>query len=609
MLKTNPEHKIANLKKVKLFCKTITSLAMAGVSALTIYTEVLKIDPDEYIYGGDKFLYYFSDDYNLRQLATGEATQGYNKEFLESYKRYLEDYPKYEEEVEEESVKPMFNDTTSDDTLIDAEGDITYYIYKGFKENNWKLEYDENKRYTLGEVKNLRELELNITKKADLSWLNYCDNLYKLSLEISEDALDSLKAIKSLPNLSTFAVEVKWGDYYGIPFDQNYFGFLSSCENLSSLYVDSSYYIINNNFISDLAVKSGYMNLILHSFTSESFGNDFSKLKGVNKISFFGDKCCGVYDIVAAMDKKTFESLVASGVEFEFYTNRSGAFRVYTDGKSKWLKHDEIVAKAREIYQKIDEIVASLDITDKDTELDKFNKVMLYVLNDLQYCSVIADKLEEEDKEASKEPGTIKVYTSGRYSSELNDLVGNLCYAEGYLYGAFESGGEAVCGTYTALLCVLLREIGINSGLMSGNNHSWPLVELDGKYYYTDPTSIDAGIDVVDLDAVMSHPAYLMDPSFVFSLYFPDNMLREVKAKRNVDNIDMTLQIDQHLKQYKVKFRNRVFIISGLALTALLSALGIILSEKKIKELKKARRANQEISIFDNIDDIPRRKN
>lgn len=64
-------------------------------------------------------------------------------------------------------------------------------------------------------------------------------------------------------------------------------------------------------------------------------------------------------------------------------------------------------------------------------------------------------------------------------------------YADYILKYAFE--GTGCCSTYAGLVSMMLNEMGIDCYTLSGDNHVWNLVELDGYSYWLDATWIDTG--------------------------------------------------------------------------------------------------------------------
>ena len=54
-------------------------------------------------------------------------------------------------------------------------------------------------------------------------------------------------------------------------------------------------------------------------------------------------------------------------------------------------------------------------------------------------------------------------------------------------YGALVEG-KAVCDGYAESLQYFLQRVGINSFIVTGGNHAWNLVEIDGNWYHTDLT-------------------------------------------------------------------------------------------------------------------------
>lgn len=71
-------------------------------------------------------------------------------------------------------------------------------------------------------------------------------------------------------------------------------------------------------------------------------------------------------------------------------------------------------------------------------------------------------------------------------------------YGNNVLKYAFK--GTGCCTTYTGLVAMMLNEMDIDCYCVSGEEHIWNIVELDGKHYYLDATWIDSEYDIEYLD-------------------------------------------------------------------------------------------------------------
>lgn len=128
-----------------------------------------------------------------------------------------------------------------------------------------------------------------------------------------------------------------------------------------------------------------------------------------------------------------------------------------------YLKNNDIQYKISsndiEASKKADQIIDEI-ITDKMTDEEKIAAIVTYVSKNCKYRS---SKSEE---------------------SNYNPLETTLLEKKGVCYGI----------AYTTN--VLLRKAGIKSFQLCDTNHSWNLIDKDGKYYYIDVTNLGGGADV-----------------------------------------------------------------------------------------------------------------
>lgn len=113
-------------------------------------------------------------------------------------------------------------------------------------------------------------------------------------------------------------------------------------------------------------------------------------------------------------------------------------------------------------------------------------------------------------------------------------------------YGAAVNG-VAVCQGYSQLCYRLLKDAGISCRIISGTSrgvrHTWNIVELDGKYYYLDPTwdTELGGSDgaffmkgTSDFDEFSSKITHI--PTYDYEIIFPDYESSEFKSAYPIAN-------------------------------------------------------------------------
>ncbi len=142
---------------------------------------------------------------------------------------------------------------------------------------------------------------------------------------------------------------------------------------------------------------------------------------------------------------------------------------------------DRMNGDIKNSLQDLVDYVGDTDYTDYELEL----MVHDYLINQLDY----------DYSAASSGDTTVYPYAWNVYGG----LVSDLCVCEGY--------AEAF------MLC--LKMFGINTGVATGSVHMWNFIELDGEYYYVDPTWDDTGDDVyyryfniTYAEAESAHPFY-----------------------------------------------------------------------------------------------------
>lgn len=90
-----------------------------------------------------------------------------------------------------------------------------------------------------------------------------------------------------------------------------------------------------------------------------------------------------------------------------------------------------------------------------------------------------------------RNPSIIKASNFEKAAWAFDYIVEHVAYDYDYAnYTAYEALKEkkAVCQGIVKLYYVMAIELGLNCRIVSGGNHAWNLVELEGKWYYVDAT-------------------------------------------------------------------------------------------------------------------------
>lgn len=141
---------------------------------------------------------------------------------------------------------------------------------------------------------------------------------------------------------------------------------------------------------------------------------------------------------------------------------KNGEFRL--KAVSVLFDHSEDLALRETINKKADEILA--DIPEGLTRYGKY-----------AYLAEVVCNMTEYDYAASGEPGT-------------EQLTPKTSYPWG-VRGPFEDGA-AVCEGYSNAYTVLCERAGLFCDTVSGGDHAWNLIRLNGEYYFFDTTWMDS---------------------------------------------------------------------------------------------------------------------
>lgn len=190
--------------------------------------------------------------------------------------------------------------------------------------------------------------------------------------------------------------------------------------------------------------------------------------------------------------------------------NRSDGIK-YSDGGYKgYYSGSGGYGDRRDRYQeatkKLDEVIRSLNLDEK-SDYDKFKAVTNWIVSNVRY---------DEDNET-------------KYQHDLTGAV---------------LDGLAVCDGYAGTFYYMANAVGLNAlfedGITNSNRirHAWNLVEIDGTYYYTDPTNAYFKEDGEPGKELLPGQKYL------FSLYTPDDTTIEDTYKN--------ISEDDYLKEHSV---------------------------------------------------------
>lgn len=180
-----------------------------------------------------------------------------------------------------------------------------------------------------------------------------------------------------------------------------------------------------------------------------------------------------------------------------------GGYKGYYSGSGGYGDRRD---RYQEATKKLDEVIRSLNLDGK-SDYDKFKAVTNWIVSNVRY---------DRDNET-------------KYQHDLTGAV---------------LDGLAVCDGYAGTFYYMANAVGLNAlfedGIRNSNRigHAWNLVEIDGTYYYTDPTNAYFKEDGEPGKELLPGQKYL------FSLYTPDDTTIEDTYKN--------ISEDDYLKEHSV---------------------------------------------------------
>ena len=299
-------------------------------------------------------------------------------------------------------------------------------------------------KYSLDDLNHAREAKIKLFDDSDYSFLNDMPNLEKLTImdyrTLPIDYIDGsifnknmeIKII-SCSNVSVFTKE-KYAFLKDIPcidtlmlqngmqYNTNKFGAL----NIESRFLES---------LSNVCNLKLYVN-------SELFYN-YKDLTFLDSLSLEGKP----YNVAMFFNKDDIDSLTKAGVE------------VTTPDMNTFIKANN----------EIDEIVKNLNILSTDSEKEKVNKILSYILENYSYDKTVSKYIKED-----------KRYLINHYKF----------YEKGMLQGSLDCDTQ-ICGNYAAMFAALAHSLDLNVDYVYNDTHAWDLVRVGDSYYYIDPTILE----------------------------------------------------------------------------------------------------------------------
>jgi len=444
----------------------------------------------------------------------------------------------------------------------------------------------DNYQYRVREVANLdidspvkvkdllkiKELSIITDSDLDLSWLNYCHNLEKVTFFVYDNG-ESLKALQCFDNLKHFDINfVNLGNAEN--FDIESLKFINNSKSIVDMDISFTYGFRQTEILDFIKDKNKITALTICAEDPSSYTLNLAEYPNLKKINF-GD--AGAYDLAIFLTNHKIQELYSRDIEI--------------------VCEEGVLDETIELNKELDNIIKKIDIKASDSDQEKINKILFYVLDNLEYDENIAyynsNNIEHSDESAK-------------------------FYQDGNLYGVFEMNGKAICGNYTALFQALSNRAGIESYYLLSHNHAWNLVNVDGEYYYMDTTWIDDEDTIVitmgqngestttvktakekilngeedDVKWYMMHPDVAKEYDQMNShevINMPNNIIIQPYEK-NDENIAQS--------KFKISINNKVWIVSGAVVVGILAGLGIAVKKKKDKRKKRMEQYNNNYTFL-----------
>lgn len=432
----------------------------------------------------------------------------------------------------------------------------------------------DNDNVTISDLNNFNPVyyfNIDVDENDDLSWLNYCNNLLTLTITFENcNSINPLKKINELRSLEHL-----------ILINNN----------------DDSLDFTNTDAINFIKESNSIRILSLSGFNIEP--GILENLKDLERLSIGNGK-----DMNIDYSELTFLSsleITDGPYTAATYITNGDISVLQKNGVSISGTTDDFLEKLENVNFKIDEIVQSLDIKETDSEQEKLNKILIYVLENCIY---------DPDVKNNTSYDILSFYEGGK------------------LYGALEKDTQ-ICGNYSALVCALCKRVNLKANYIVDNNHAWNLVKINSQEYFVDSTWLDdeyfvtqtkmqdpegnsndyiykkvSALDLLknrDYDS-LKMAWYMVDP-YNFSYidqdgtHITDNIPSYIKVtpalKENGNQNDNTVIIEiKDKNQYKV-FKISIAVLIGILCgiqTGIIVKNKIINKEKnKVKTLKNSR--------------------
>lgn len=294
-----------------------------------------------------------------------------------------------------------------------------------------------NNEISEGSLYELKKLRLNPTIK-DLDFFKYCTNLEYL--HVSQYDEEVMKALPELPSVKKIAININ-------EFNNKTKELLNrKMPNIKEMDISCTL-----EFEPDVIEKMKNLKKLTIG-PKQNCDIDFKKLTNLEELKISSTE---PYNIAIWLNKEEYLTLKENGVKITFAK----------DIENKYL----------EILEKIENIIKKLNIDKNNTDKEKYNKIITYILENMKYDEKVIEMSEQKDKD----------------ENALYELIRSF-YKDGMLYASLEKDTQ-ICGNYSALLEALCDRIykPEQAYMLKSETHTWNIIKLDEMPYYVDATWLD----------------------------------------------------------------------------------------------------------------------
>ncbi len=322
---------------------------------------------------------------------------------------------------------------------------VSFFSYNTFKEynkniNRKSISFNEPIDAHSGNIKLKKtnmELNIDLNSTSKINFLKYFQNIDTLNISVREKE-DWCERIPFHPTVRKIIINYPNGKYG----EEDNLIIMKKFPNLEELSFESTNTFFEPNSIENSKVKKISIN------NERNCNINFSKLDFLEELEIKSDK---PYNIAIWLNTTEYNTLKNSGVKLTFQPN--------------------VEKEYKKISDRMDKIIEKINTSSSNTDKEKLNSILTYILENLEYDSETVEKIRTMDNK--------------------NEIIGNY-YKGGQLYAALEEPKQ-ICGNYASMIKALYDRIDSpqNCYIVSGSNHAWNIVMIDNIPYYVDASYLD----------------------------------------------------------------------------------------------------------------------